>query len=309
MTRRGLSLFLLLGSIDIEAQPSRRPAPDSVAVSRWGSHWTGSGYRAVLVRDGSLRFQILYRGQAQAAPGWTVAPTTLDSAWTLALSQGIDTLLPPGAQGAIPGCEILHSDDAGIKITEYRRDTTRSGLAARSCRSRGGTRVPSSVDDAYAFVAAFEQLTGATARWNRNAAAGILDVFPGTWRVVMTTSGLAQAPGGTRTYTRLPGDSLTLEWSERDSSGVVRARGFIGLEQDTELLFYVSIAKDAPPVAITGALTPVSRVVDWRITPGVATEHPYNRELATSRLTVVDDDRMVWHSDQGGWRISFERIP
>ena len=133
-----------------------------------------------------------------------------------------------------------------------------------------------------------------------------LRVFLGEWQVTSLRGDRASSHW-TRTYTVALGDSSVLEWIDRIERDSVIARGFLGRDPRTGLLYYVSVLPSGPPAAITGYPTS-DGAIDWRIVPAPESGHPFNRELVSSRLTFSGVDRMDWIAERSaGWHFIFQR--
>ncbi|MGQ0767379.1 MAG: hypothetical protein ACT4OZ_17150 [Gemmatimonadota bacterium] len=117
----------------------------------------------------------------------------------------------------------------------------------------------------------------------------------GSWQVeVIRADGLAR-PAGLRTFAPASGDGLLVSWEERDTSNVVRSRGFLGATDSVAgTLYYISVASGIPPVAVTGRSDASSRSIEWELTPVSAAHHPYNRGLVPSRLQIISPTTFDW---------------
>ncbi len=138
-------------------------------------------------------------------------------------------------------------------------------------------------------------------------AAELARVLPGTWRMEALGAGGQSRPTGTRTFTPAFGDGVLLQWEERDVIGAVRSRGFLGARDSTATqMFYVSVAPNMPPVAVTGHPDARTRSIAWSLTPAVAPDHPYNRELVVSRIDLLGPTAFDWIAP-GHWHIRFRK--
>lgn len=138
-------------------------------------------------------------------------------------------------------------------------------------------------------------------------AAELAQLLPGAWHMEAIQADGRARPIGTRTFTQIFASGVILAWEERNVSGALHSRGFLGARDSTAaMLFYLAVAPNAPPIAITGHADIQTRSIDWSLTPAVGADHPYNRELVASRLHLLGPTAFDWIAP-GHWHIRFRK--
>ena len=136
-------------------------------------------------------------------------------------------------------------------------------------------------------------------------AAELARILPGTWRLEAVLPGGGTRPIGTRAFSPAFRSGVLLTWEQRNVSSALHSRGFLGARDSTaSVLFYMAIAPNAPPIALTGHPDEQTRTFAWSLKPEVGADHPYNRGLVVSRLDLLGPTAFDWVAP-GHWHIQF----
>ncbi|MBK6487851.1 MAG: hypothetical protein IPF98_13475 [Gemmatimonadetes bacterium] len=136
-------------------------------------------------------------------------------------------------------------------------------------------------------------------------AAELARILPGTWRLEAVLPGGGTRPIGKGAFSPAFRSGVLLTWEQRNVSSALHSRGFLGARDSTaSVLFYMAIAPNAPPIALTGHPDEQTRTFAWSLKPEVGADHPYNRGLVVSRLDLLGPTAVDWVAP-GHWHIQF----